>query len=115
MVIISIIMLCAKAYHFADEVAIIWAKWLIEHFIEPSVSEPPPDLIDKMFVRDVQTVTELVKESEVKSYADAHASLQKLALVGLVDTKIGLPPMIHNNAIYQHGYGSNQAQYVAHV
>ncbi|KAF7966382.1 hypothetical protein HWV62_38905 [Athelia sp. TMB] len=98
-----------------DEVAVIWAKWLTDYFIRRPVSEPPPDLVERAFVRDVQTVTEFVNELRAKSLADAHAALQKLALHGLVDTKVGLLSMLHNNAIYRHGYGSDQALYVAHV
>lgn len=94
---------------------LFWAKWLVEHFQNSPISEPPPSLLEDMFIRDVQFVTKFSKRLEGKPLAEAHAELQKLALAGLVDSKIGQLATYHRNAIYMYGYGAEQTQYIAHV
>lgn len=94
---------------------LFWAKSLVENFINSPIRESPPGLLEEMFTRDVKSVTEFSKGLEGKSRAETHASLQELALIGLVDSKIGLLSTFHGNAIYMHGYGADQAQDVAHV
>ncbi|KZP15854.1 hypothetical protein FIBSPDRAFT_912406 [Athelia psychrophila] len=98
-----------------DTAMLFWAKWLVDTFKNSPPSDPPPRLVDQMFTRDVKSVTEFSKELEQKTATEAHTALRQLAFMGLVDSKVGLLSNCHDIAVYKHGYGSEKAQYVAHV
>lgn len=111
----SVLLRNTHARVLADTAMLFWAKWLVNNFTNSPPSEPPLGLVDKMFTRDVKSVTEFSKELQRKTAADAHMELRKLAFMGLVDSKVGMLSTCHDNAVYKHGYGSEKAQYVAHV
>ncbi|KAF7965380.1 hypothetical protein HWV62_44091 [Athelia sp. TMB] len=107
----SLASLLAGGDYDGDTAMLFWAKWLVNHFTNSALSQPPPGLVDEMFTRDVKSVAEFVKGLEGRTRPEAHMELRKLAFIGLVDSKVGLLSNFHDVAVYQHGYGSEKAQF----
>lgn len=94
---------------------LFWAKVLVEHFKNSPISELPTGLQDEMFFKDIKSVTKFSQELAAADISVAQQELQKLALSGLVDSKVGLLSNYHDIAVYKYGYGSQEAQRVAHM
>ena len=69
-----------------------------------AAGEPPTNLHTQIFHREVETVAQFAHE------------LQKVSsLAGLTDAGVGWLSIFHDNAVYKHGYGSEEARLMAHV
>jgi RNA-dependent RNA polymerase len=91
-----------------------WSKLLLEHFKNSAFSEPPADLFTRNFHREVETVVKFSQRVSSQP-STPHRDLQKVLLLGLADTKVGLYSIFHDNAVYKLGYASEEAVRMAYM
>jgi hypothetical protein len=101
---------------FTDTAMLFWSKILVEGFKNAPISKPPANLKTQIFHREVETVAQFSQRASLLARSASQMELQKVSwLAGLTDTKLGLLSYYHDNAVYKHGYGSEEAQLMAHV
>lgn len=91
-----------------------WAKLLLEPFRNSKFSEPPADLLTRNFEREVETLVKFSHRVSVQP-TTSQREFQKVLLLGLADTKVGLYSIFHDNAVYKLGYGSEEAIRMAYM
>jgi RNA-dependent RNA polymerase len=99
-----------------DTAMLFWSKLLVEGFRNAPISEPPANLYTRIFHCEVEAVAQFAHRVSQLAPSASQKELQTVSsLAGLTDTKVGLLSIFHDNAVYKHGYGSEQAQLMAHV
>jgi len=95
---------------------LFWSTLLTEAFENSSISEPPANLLTEIFHCKAETVVQFARRLSQLPPSSSQQELQKVSsLSGLADTKVGLLSLYHDNAVYKHGYGSGEAELMAHV
>jgi hypothetical protein len=103
-------------YPSIDIAMLFWSKLLVDAFKNAPLSEPPANLHTQIFHREVETVTQFAHRVSQFAPSVSQHELQKVSsLAGLTDAKVGLLSIFHDNAVYKHGYGSEEARLMAHV
>ncbi|KAH7920937.1 hypothetical protein BV22DRAFT_765729 [Leucogyrophana mollusca] len=100
-------------YH-TDTVMLSWAKDIVSPFTSSPFSEPPEDL-SQAFERQVEQVKDFDKRVSSLPMAQAQEEFQKILLLGLADTKVGLYSNFHDIAVYEKGYASAIAIRLAYM
>lgn len=95
---------------------LFWSTALVECFKNSPISEPPAGLFTKIFHHEAETVVQFAHRVSQLPPSMSQLELQRVSsLSGLTDTKVGLLSLFHDNAVYKHGYGSEEAELMAHV
>ncbi|KAH7911585.1 RNA dependent RNA polymerase-domain-containing protein [Hygrophoropsis aurantiaca] len=97
-----------------DTVTVSWAKDIVKHFKNSSFSEAPGD-ISEAFERQVEQVKDFDKRVSILPNERAQEEFQKVLLLGLAETKVGLYSNFHDIAVYEHGYSSAIAIRLAYM
>ncbi|KAG0704371.1 RNA dependent RNA polymerase-domain-containing protein [Suillus ampliporus] len=84
-----------------DTVVLVWSKHLVENFNTAPLCETPADLSNN-FEREL-------------SDKEAQTAFQKVLLLGLAETKVGLYSNFQDIAVYKHGYASAAAIRLAYM
>jgi hypothetical protein len=93
---------------------LFWAKLLLESFRNSPFCEPPADLLTRNFHREIETVVKFSQRVSSQP-STSQRDLQKVNLLGLADTKVGLYSIFHDNVVYKLGYGSEEAVRMAYM
>ncbi|KAI6015621.1 RNA dependent RNA polymerase-domain-containing protein [Pisolithus marmoratus] len=97
-----------------DTVMLTWCRELVDNFKNFSRCEEPKG-IRKAFEREVEHVKDFDKRISNLSLKEAQQALQKVLLLGLADTKVGLYSNFHDLAVYTKGYTSQEAIQLAYM
>ncbi|EIW87305.1 hypothetical protein CONPUDRAFT_87147 [Coniophora puteana RWD-64-598 SS2] len=82
-----------------DTVLVVWDKQLVQPFNSTPLYEEPQGVRDA-FERNVETVRDFDKRIRGLPRADAEAEFQKILLLGLSETKVGLYSKFHDIAVF---------------
>jgi RNA-dependent RNA polymerase len=81
-----------------------------------AAGEPPTNLHTQIFHREVETVAQFAHRVSQFAPSALQHELQKVSsLTGLIDAGVGLLSIFHDNVVYKHSYGSEEARLMAHV
>lgn len=97
-----------------DTAMMFWSKLLTEHFRNSPFCEPPADLLSRNFHREIETVVKFSQRVSSEP-STSQRDLQKVLLLGLADTKVGLYSIFHDNVVYRLGYASEEAIRMAYM
>ncbi|KAG1795975.1 RNA dependent RNA polymerase-domain-containing protein, partial [Suillus plorans] len=97
-----------------DTVTLVWSKRLVENFNTAPLCMAPAGLSGN-FEREVEQVEEFIERTFKLSPKEAQTAFQKVLLLGLADTKIGLYSKFHDLAVYERGYASAAAIRLAYM
>lgn len=98
---------------FIDTVMLNWCKPLVEQFKSSSLCTSPD--VSNFFEREVEYVRDFDDRVSVLESKVAQQALQKVLLLGLAETKVGLYSKFHDAAVYEYGYGSPNAIKLAYM
>lgn len=102
-----------NSYLFSDTVMLNWYKPLVEQFkgyplcIAPSISD--------YFQREVEHVRDFDKRVSELEPREAQQAFQKVLLLGLGETRVGLYSKFHDAAVYELGYAHPTAIHLAYM
>ncbi|KAH7886339.1 RNA dependent RNA polymerase-domain-containing protein [Phlebopus sp. FC_14] len=82
-----------------DTVMLTWCKELVDNFKGSPLTEPPGDL-NQAFEREVEHVRDFDRRASDLSPKVAQQSFQKVLLLGLAETRVGLYSKFHDLAVY---------------
>jgi RNA-dependent RNA polymerase len=99
---------------FKDTVTLVWSKRLVENFNTSPLCTAPAGLSDD-FEREVEHVKDFDRRVSKLSQKEAQTAFQKVLLLGLAETKIGLYSKFHDLAVYERGYASATAIRLAYM
>lgn len=91
-----------------DTVMLTWCRELVDNFKTSSRCEEPKG-VREAFEREVEHVKDFDKRISGLSLKEAQQALQKVLLLGLAETKVGLYSKFHDLAVYTKGYASQEA------
>jgi len=74
-----------------------------------------PSNITKDFEREVEHIVDFDQRVSKLSARDAQIAFQKVLLLGLAETKVGLYSNFHDLAVYERGYASSTAIRLAYM
>lgn len=101
-----------------DRGTVIWAEAFVKSFNNaPERYSKSPPCLDTLFTIDAQTVGQFCDEADkaglpLESYTE---KLQEYLLASLVDPSyVGVYSRMHENAIYEHGYGNSKTVKLAY-
>ncbi|KIJ57547.1 hypothetical protein HYDPIDRAFT_171642, partial [Hydnomerulius pinastri MD-312] len=97
-----------------DTVMLTWCKALVENFKSSPLTEAPDDLT-QAFEREVEHVKDFDKRASRLSPKQAQENFQKVLLLGLAETRVGLYSKFHDAAVYENGYASQKAVRLAYM
>ncbi|KAG2153597.1 RNA dependent RNA polymerase-domain-containing protein [Suillus bovinus] len=97
-----------------DTVTLVWSKRLVEAFNTTPLCVAPAGLTDD-FEREVEHVKDFDQRVSKLSAKAAQTAFQKVLLLGLAETKIGLYSKFHDLAVYERGYASAAAIRLAYM
>ncbi|KAF9236846.1 RNA dependent RNA polymerase-domain-containing protein [Melanogaster broomeanus] len=97
-----------------DTVMLTWCKALVENFRSSPLTEAPNDLT-QAFEREVEHVRDFDKRASKLPPKGAQQAFQKVLLLGLAETRVGLYSKFHDAAVYEHGYASQKAINLAYM
>ncbi|KAG0706616.1 RNA dependent RNA polymerase-domain-containing protein [Suillus ampliporus] len=97
-----------------DTVTLVWSKRLVENFNTTPLCEAPVNLSNE-FEREVEHVVDFDKRVSKLSAKEAQTAFQKVLLLGLAETKVGLYSKFHDLAVYERGYASAAAIRLAYM
>lgn len=87
----------------------------MQHFQNKPFTNPPPDLMEKNFDRDVVRVEEFCTKALHMTQKDASMAFQSVLLANLSQNKVGLYSKMHDNAVIKYGYGHKNAIRLAYM
>lgn len=99
---------------FTDTVMLNWCKPLVEQFRGSSLCTAPENL-STFFEREVEHVRDFDNRASGLEPKQAQQALQKVLLLGLAETRVGLYSKFHDAAVYESGYGSQKAIHLAYM
>lgn len=91
-----------------------WCKPLVEQFKGSPLCTAPANL-STFFEREVECVTDFDDRVSLLKPKEAQQALQKVLLLGLAETRVGLYSKYHDAAVYESGYGSQKAIHLAYM
>lgn len=91
-----------------------WCKPLVEQFRGSSLCTAPENL-STFFEREVEHVRDFDNRASGLEPKQAQQALQKVLLLGLAETRVGLYSKFHDAAVYESGYGSQKAIHLAYM
>ncbi|KAG2116227.1 RNA dependent RNA polymerase-domain-containing protein [Suillus cothurnatus] len=97
-----------------DTVTLVWSKRLVETFNTAPLCMAPAGLSDD-FEREVEQVKDFDRRAAKLSAKEAQTEFQKVLLLGLAETKVGLYSKFHDLAVYERGYASAAAIRLAYM
>ncbi|KAG2055291.1 hypothetical protein BDR06DRAFT_1007190 [Suillus hirtellus] len=97
-----------------DTVTLVWSKQLVENVNTAPLCMAPAGLSDN-FEREVEHVEKFNERISNLSPKEAQTAFQKVLLLGLADTKIGLYLKFHDLVVYERGYASAAAIRLAYM
>ncbi|KAG2107049.1 RNA dependent RNA polymerase-domain-containing protein [Suillus discolor] len=97
-----------------DTVTLVWSKRLVESFNTAPLCTAPASLSDD-FEREVEHVKDFDRRVSKLTAKEAQIAFQKVLLLGLAETKIGLYSKFHDLAVYERGYASAAAIRLAYM
>lgn len=97
-----------------DTVMLNWCKPLVEQFRGSHLCTAPTNLSD-FFEREVEHVRDFDKRASKLEPKLAQQAFQKVLLLGLAETRVGLYSTFHDAAVYEFGYGSQKAIHLAYM
>ncbi|KAG2358031.1 RNA dependent RNA polymerase-domain-containing protein [Suillus spraguei] len=97
-----------------DTVTVVWSKRLVENFHTSPLCTAPAGLTGD-FEREVEHVEDFDTRVTSLSKKEAQIAFQKVLLLGLAETKIGLYSKFHDLAVYERGYASAAAIRLAYM
>ncbi|KAG1747654.1 RNA dependent RNA polymerase-domain-containing protein [Suillus lakei] len=97
-----------------DTVTLVWSKRLVENFNTAPLCAAPAGLSDDS-EREVEHVKDFDRRVSKLSAKEAQTAFQKVLLLGLAETKIGLYSKFHDLAVYERGYASAAAIRLAYM
>ncbi|KAG2141030.1 RNA dependent RNA polymerase-domain-containing protein [Suillus clintonianus] len=97
-----------------DTVTLVWSKRLVENFHTTPLCTAPAGLSND-FEREVEHVVDFDRRVSKLSAKEAQTAFQKVLLLGLAETKIGLYSKFHDLAVYERGYASAAAIRLAYM
>ncbi|KAG1886291.1 RNA dependent RNA polymerase-domain-containing protein [Suillus subluteus] len=97
-----------------DTVTVVWSKRLVENFNTAPLCTAPAGLSDD-FEREVEHVKDFDRRVLELPKKEARIALQKVLLLGLAETKVGLYSKFHDLAVYERGYASAAAIRLAYM
>ncbi|KAG1840300.1 RNA dependent RNA polymerase-domain-containing protein [Suillus subalutaceus] len=97
-----------------DTVTLVWSKRLVETFNTAPLCTAPASLSDD-FEREVEHVEDFDGRVSKLSAKEAQTAFQKVLLLGLAETKVGLYSKFHDLAVYERGYASAAATRLAYM
>lgn len=98
-----------------DELIAIWDPEIVEHFQNKPFTNPPDDLMEKNFDRDVVRVEEFCRQTQRMTQKEASEAFQSVLLANLSQNKVGLYSKMHDNAVIKYGYGHREAIRLAYM
>jgi hypothetical protein len=101
-------------FPLTDTVMLNWCKPLVEQCRGSSLCTAPANL-STFFEREVEHVRDFDKRASEFEAKQAQQALQKVLLLGLAETRVGLYSKFHDAAVYECGYGSKQAIHLAYM
>ena len=99
---------------FPDTVMLNWCKPLVEQFRGSPLCTAPTDL-SSSFEREVEHVRDFDRRASKLEAKAAQQAFQKVLLLGLAETKVGLYSKFHDAAVYKFGYASQAAIHLAYM
>ncbi|KAG8219296.1 RNA dependent RNA polymerase-domain-containing protein [Butyriboletus roseoflavus] len=97
-----------------DTVMLNWCKPLVEQFRSSYLCTAPSDL-STFFEREVEHVRDFDKRASKLEPKQAQQAFQKVLLLGLAETRVGLYSKFHDAAVYEFGYGNQKAIHLAYM
>ncbi|KAF8131526.1 RNA dependent RNA polymerase-domain-containing protein [Boletus edulis] len=97
-----------------DVVMINWCKPLVEQFKGSSLCTAPSNLSES-FERRVEHVTNFDRRITDLGPKPAQQEFQRILLLGLEETRVGLYSKFHDAAVYEYGYGHPKAIHLAYM
>ncbi|KAG1730698.1 RNA dependent RNA polymerase-domain-containing protein [Suillus paluster] len=97
-----------------DTVTLVWSKNLVENFNTSPLCEAPVSLSND-FEREVEHIVDFDQRVSKLSAKEAQTAFQKVLLLGLAETKVGLYSKFHDLAVYERGYASATAIRLAYM
>ncbi|KIJ13767.1 hypothetical protein PAXINDRAFT_135617 [Paxillus involutus ATCC 200175] len=82
-----------------DTVMLTWCKALVENFRSSPITEAPEDLT-QAFEREVEYVKDFDKRASKLPPKQAQQAFQKVLLLGLAETRVGLYSKFHDAAVF---------------
>ncbi|KAG9313859.1 RNA dependent RNA polymerase-domain-containing protein [Chiua virens] len=97
-----------------DTVMLNWYKPLVDQFRGSSLCTAPTDLSD-FFEREVEHVRDFDRRVSKLEQKLAQQAVQKVLLLGLAETRVGLYSKFHDTAVYEFGYADSKAIHLAYM
>ncbi|KAI5998175.1 RNA dependent RNA polymerase-domain-containing protein [Pisolithus albus] len=97
-----------------DTVMLTWCRELVDNFKNFSRCEEPKG-IREAFEREVEHVRDFDRRISNLSLKEAQQALQKVLILGLAETRVGLYSTYHDLAVYKKGYNSKEAIQLAYM
>ncbi|KAI6136111.1 RNA dependent RNA polymerase-domain-containing protein [Pisolithus sp. B1] len=97
-----------------DTVMLTWCRELVDNFKNFSRCEEPKG-IREAFEREVEHVRDFDRRISNLSLKEAQQALQKVLILGLAETRVGLYSIYHDLAVYKKGYDSQEAIKLAYM
>lgn len=97
-----------------DTVMLTWCRELVDNFKNSSHCEEPKG-IREAFEREVEHVRDFDRRISNLSLKEAQQALQKVLILGLAETRVGLYSTYHDLAVYKKGYDSKEAIQLAYM
>ena len=91
-----------------------WCKPLVEQFKGSPLCTSPNNL-SIFFEREVEHVRDFDKRASNLEAKQAQQAFQKVLLLGLAETRVGLYSKFHDAAVYECGYGNQKAIHLAYM
>lgn len=91
-----------------------WHKPLVEQFQGSPLCTAPANL-STSFEREVEHVRDFDRRVSELEDKQAQQAFQKVLLLGLAETRVGLYSKFHDAAVYEFGYGSQKANHLAYM
>ncbi|KAF8555107.1 hypothetical protein OG21DRAFT_1411391 [Imleria badia] len=98
-----------------DTVMLNWYKPLVEQFKGGYPLCSAPSNLSTFFEREVEHVRDFDRRVSMLELKPAQQEFQKIFLLGLAETRVGLYSKYHDTAVYHCGYGSNDAIHLAYM
>ena len=117
MMVVSVIHLVHQPVlvsYLTDTVVVTWNKDLVGNFRTSGHNEEPPTL-KEAFEREVEHVKDFDSRISVLPGKEAQQALQKMLLLGLAETRVGLYSKFHDLAVYKQGYANSAAVRLAYM
>lgn len=91
-------------YRPADELIVIWDQVVVNAFENKPFTNPPEDLLQKDFTRDIEKVEAFCRRASLLSEREANEEFQKILLANLIKSSVGLYSAMHERAIVMYSY-----------